>query len=76
MQQENLIKLMGYVGTLCFLIMPYTLQYNYGLFLFFAVSGNALLLPQVWKAKQWNLVALNIIGGAGYLMNVITNLIS
>ena len=72
--KRNCVKIMGYMGTMCFLIMPYTLQYSYTLFLFFAVSGNALLLPQVFKARQWNLVALNIIGGAGYIMNVITNL--
>jgi hypothetical protein len=73
---EQMVKILGYMGTLCFLVMPYTLQFSYGMFLFFAVSGNVLLLPQVYKAKQWNLVALNIIGGAGYIINVFTNLIN
>ena len=74
--KQNYVKIMGYMGTMCFLVMPYTLQYSYSLFLFFAVSGNILLLPQVFKARQWNLVALNIIGGTGYILNVITNIIN
>ena len=69
--REATLKVMGYVGTACFLVMPYTISYNYGLFLFFAICGNALLLPQVYKAKAYNLVALNIIGGTGYIINAI-----
>ena len=70
------LKVMGYIGTACFLVMPYTLSYSYGLFLAFAVSGNVLLLPQVYKAKAYNLVALNIIGGFGYIINAINLLFS
>jgi hypothetical protein len=73
---EQTVKLMAYLGTLCFLVMPYTISHNYGLFLFFAVSGNVLLLPQVLRAKQYNLVALNIIGGIGYLINSINLIIN
>ena len=69
--KEETNKILGYVGTLCFLVMPYTLPHSYGLFLTFAICGNLLLLPQVYKAKQYNLVGLNIIGGAGYIINAI-----
>ena len=69
--REATLKVMGYVGTACFLVMPYVISHNYGLFLLFAISGNLLLLPQVYKAKAYNLVALNIIGGAGYIINAI-----
>jgi hypothetical protein len=70
------VKLLGYIGTMCILVMPYTLQFSHDLFLLFAISGNVLLLPQVYYSKQWNLVALNIVGGLGYLINVINNLIN
>ena len=69
--REQTAKVMAYAGTLCFLVMPYIVSYNYSLFLLFAVFGNILLLPQVLKAKQYNLVVLNIIGGMGYLINII-----
>lgn len=72
--KEQTIKLLGYIGTALILVMPYTLAYNYSIFLIFAILGNLLLLPQVYIAKQYNLVALNIIGGLGYIINLITNL--
>lgn len=72
--QRDIVKLMGYIGTACFLAMPYSLQWSEGLFLILAVSGNALLLPQVYGAKQWNLVALNVVGGTGYIINLIQSL--
>jgi len=64
-------KILGYIGTLCFLVMPYTISHSYELFLAFAIGGNLFLLPQVYKAKQYNLVGLNIIGGIGYIINAI-----
>jgi len=69
--REGTLKVMAYIGTLCFLVMPYTISHSYKLFLVFAVCGNLFLLPQVYKAKQYNLVALNVIGGTGYIINVI-----
>jgi len=63
----QIVKAMGTVGTLCFLGMPYAFGTDY--FLPLAVGGNLLLLPQVYVAKQWNLVLLNIVGGGKYLFN-------
>ena len=66
---RDLVRTCGTLGTICFLVMPYTFGTDY--FLFLAVGGNLLLLPQVYKANQWNLVLLNIIGGGRYLYELI-----
>jgi len=65
----QIVKAMGTIGTLCFLGMPYAFGTDY--FLPLAVGGNLLLLPQVYMAKQWNLVLLNVVGGGKYLFNLL-----
>ena len=65
----DLVRTLGTIGTICFLAMPYFFNTPY--FLPLAVAGNLLLLPQVYKAKQWNLVLLNIVGGGKYLYELI-----
>ena len=67
----QIIKVASYIGTGCFLVMPYVLDHNYGLFLAMAFLGNILILPQVWEGKQYNLVGLNITGAVGYFINII-----
>ena len=64
------VRAFGTIGTLCFLAMPYAFGTDY--FLPLAVSGNLLLLPQVWRAKQYNLVLLNVIGGSKYLYELLS----
>ena len=66
---RDLTRTLGTLGTICFLIMPYAFGTDY--FLFLAVGGNICLLPQVYRAKQYNLVLLNIIGGGRYLYELI-----
>jgi len=66
---SDLVKTLGTIGSLCFLTMPY--MFNTPYFLPLAVAGNVLLLPQVFRAKQWNLVLLNIVGGGKYLYEFI-----
>lgn len=66
---RDLIKTAGTLGTICFLVMPYAFHTSY--FLPLAVAGNVLLLPQVYRAKQWNLVLLNLIGGGRYFYELI-----
>ena len=66
---RDLVRTFGTLGTLCFLFMPYTFGTDY--FLFLAVAGNVFLLPQVYKAKQWNLVLLNLVGGGRYLFELV-----
>lgn len=64
---NQVTKAMGTTGTVCFLVMPYAFGTEY--FLPLAIGGNFLLLPQVFLAKQWNLVLLNVVGGGKYLFN-------
>ena len=66
---RDLVKTLGTIGTLCFLVMPYMFGTDW--FLPLAVCGNLFLLPQVYRVKQWNLVLLNIIGGGRYLYELI-----
>lgn len=62
---NDVSRCLGTMGTLCFLFMPYAFNTNY--FLPLAICGNLMLLPQVYRAKQWNLVLLNVVGGGKYL---------
>ena len=68
---ERLGNRMGYMGTAFIMMSPYLLPYdNIGAYTYLA--GAVLSLPQVWIAKQWNIVAVNInllIGYGGYLWN-------
>ena len=66
---QDMVRTLGTIGTICFLAMPYSFGTEY--FLPLAVSGNLLLLAQVYRARQWNLVMLNIIGGGRYLYELI-----
>ena len=63
---ERIIKILGNIGTLCFLTMPYAYESEI-FFLSLAILGNLLLLPQVLHYKQYNLVFLNVIGGSRYI---------
>ena len=50
---------------------PYLLPYdNIGAYTY--VIGALLTIPQVWIAKQWNIVALNINLLIGYGLYIIT----
>ena len=60
------VKILGNLGTLCFLIMPYIYE-NEAMFLAAAILGNVLLLPQVIYYKHYNLILLNVVGGSRYI---------
>jgi len=66
---ERLGNRLGYMGTGFIMMSPYLLPYdNMGAYTYLA--GAILSLPQVWLAKQWNLVIVNInllIGYGAYL---------
>ena len=68
---ERMANRMGYMGTAFIMMSPYLLPYdNIGAYTYLA--GAVLSLPQVWIAKQWNIVAVNInllIGYGVYLWN-------
>lgn len=69
---ERLCNRLGYMGTAFLMMSPYLLSYdNIGVYTY--LIGGLLSIPQVWLAKQWNLVALhtNLLVGYGfYLYNV------
>lgn len=59
---------LAYMGTGILLVAPYLVSYQIG-FILLAI-GIALLTPQVYKAKQWNLVLLNISSIVGYTLQI------
>ena len=64
---ERLSSRLGYMGSAFIMISPYLL--NYGIIgALTYVAGGLLLTPQVWVAKQWNLVIININLVIGYLI--------
>lgn len=68
---ERLANRLGYMGTGFIMSSPYLLQYdNIGAYTY--IAGALLSIPQVFIAKQWNLVFVNInllIGYGAYLFN-------
>ena len=69
--KERISNRLGYMGTGFIMIAPYILnQGSIGPILY--IIGGFICTPQVWLAKQWNLVAVNInviIGYTLYLIN-------
>ena len=67
--KERLGNRLGYMGTAFIMMSPYLLPYdNIGAYTY--LIGAVLSLPQVWIAKQWNLVIVNfnlLIGYGAYL---------
>ena len=55
---ERLSSRLGYMGAGFIMISPYLLPSTQGAVTY--IIGGLLSLPQVWVAKQWNLVMINI----------------
>ena len=56
---ERIGNRMGYMGSAFIMMYPYLLPYdNIGAYTY--LCGAVLSLPQVWLAKQWNLVTINV----------------
>ena len=69
---ERLANRLGYMGTAFIMMSPYLLSYG-AIGGITYVTGGILSIPQVFVAKQWNLVAVNLnvtIGYIVYLYNV------
>jgi hypothetical protein len=68
---ERLGNRLGYMGSAFIMSSPYLLKYdNIGAYTYLA--GALLSLPQVWIAKQWNIVIVNfnlLIGYGLYILN-------
>jgi hypothetical protein len=58
---------LGYMGTAFIMMSPYLLAYgNIGAITY--IIGGIVSTPQVWVAKQWNLVAVNLNVTIGYII--------
>ena len=69
---ERIANRSGYMGSAFIMMSPYLLTYdNIGAYTY--VIGALLTLPQVWVAKQWNIVALNINLLVGYGLYIINS---
>ena len=65
--KERLANRLGYMGAAFIMISPYLIPYGkIGIVTY--VIGGILALPQVWLAKQWNLVVVNLTVVIGYLI--------
>ena len=60
---------LAWIGTSLLMVGPYLLSYQIGFIINFV--GIVLLTPQVYKAKQWNLVILNVASSTGYLLQIL-----
>ena len=67
---ERMTNRLGYMGTGFIMSSPYLLPYDHiGVYTY--LIGATLSIPQVWLARQWNLVIVNInllIGYGAYLV--------
>lgn len=69
---ERIANRSGYMGSAFIMMSPYLLKYdNLGAYTY--VIGALLTIPQVWIAKQWNIVALNINLLVGYGLYIINS---
>lgn len=55
---ERLANRLGYMGTGFFITAPHLLPSTPGIVIYFL--AGLLCIPQVWVAKQWNLVLVNL----------------
>ena len=68
---ERLSNRFGYMGTTFIMLSPYLLPYN-NIGAYTYVIGACLSTPQVFVAKQWNLVIVNLnllVGYGSYIFN-------
>ena len=68
---ERIGNRLGYMGTAFIMMSPYLLKYDsFGAYTY--LVGAVLSIPQVWIAKQWNLVIVNLnllVGYGVYIFN-------
>jgi len=67
---ERMSNRFAYMGTGLIMMSPYLLKYD-DLGAYTYIFGALFSMPQVWLAKQWNLVAINanlLIGYGIYML--------
>lgn len=68
--RERIANRLAYMGTGLIMVAPYILnQGNVGPIIY--IIGGLISIPQVFIAKQWNLVAVNINVMVGYTLYLI-----
>ena len=65
----NSISALGWLGSGILLVAPYMIHINLGYYLL--IIGIGSLIPQCYKAKQWNLVILNMSSMFAYTIHLI-----
>ena len=65
--KERIANRLGYMGTAFIMMSPYLLPYE-GIGVITYIIGGTLSIPQVWVAKQWNLVLVNLNVSIVYLI--------
>jgi hypothetical protein len=70
---ERLGNRLGYMGTAFIMMSPYLLPYD-GIGAYTYLIGALLSIPQVWNAKQWNLVIVNLNLLLGYGLYIINEI--
>ena len=70
--KERIANRLGYMGTGFIMLAPYVLTSG-GAGPIIYIIGGLISLPQVWLAKQWNLVAVNINVMIGYTIYFLNN---
>lgn len=69
---ERISNRLGYMGTSFIMMSPYLITYDVmGGYTY--VIGGILSIPQVFIAKQWNLVLVNINVTLGYLIYILNH---
>ena len=69
---ERMANRLGYMGTSFIMMSPYLLNYdNIGGYTY--VIGGVLSIPQVFIAKQWNLVLVNLNVSVGYVLYILNH---
>ena len=70
--KERIAQRLGYMGTAFIMIAPYILKAgDIGPTIY--IIGGLISIPQVWLAKQWKLVAVNINVMIGYTIYFLNN---
>ena len=71
---ERLTNRLAYAGTTLIIISPYLLKYDdIGAYTY--ILGGILSIPQVWIAKQWNVVIIHSNLVFGYGLYILRNTI-
>ena len=67
---ERLSNRLGYMGTAFMMMSPHLLPDQIGMFTY--ILAGTLSIPQVFVAKQWNLVAVNLNVAIAYTILYLT----